>query len=118
LRRWSFDTTCRTYNATKCNGNDFDFNPATATINEDGLLPTGSRTSCYANWGSAFNRLFDMSGNVKEWAAERAPAVNPLRGGSYNNTSNGISCQFNFVVADDTFQFANVGFRCCRDTPP
>ncbi len=115
---WSYDTTCRTFNATKCNGNDYDFDPATATINEDGLLPTGARTSCYANWGSAFNRLFDMSGNVKEWTLERMPMVNPLRGGSYNNTSNGISCQFNFVVADDTFQFANVGFRCCRDTAP
>ena len=59
-----------------------------------------------------------MSGNVKEWNVQRSNGVNPLRGGSYNNTATGISCDFNFVVADDTFQFNNVGFRCCRDTAP
>jgi hypothetical protein len=114
---WSFDTACTTWAPSKCNGNDFDFDPGTAG-DQDGLRATSTMTACYANWGSSTNRIHDMSGNVKEWTLQRSANVNPLRGGSYNNTQAGISCTFNFVVADDTFQFANVGFRCCRDTAP
>jgi formylglycine-generating enzyme required for sulfatase activity len=77
--------------------------------------------SCYANWGSMVNRIFDLSGNAKEWvqAAAGDPANSArLRGGSYNNTSGGMRCDFRFAVGDDTFQFPNVGFRCCRSTAP
>ena len=59
-----------------------------------------------------------MSGNAKEWTNARSAGVNPLRGGSYDDTQIGISCQWNWVLADDTFRFQNVGFRCCRSTPP
>ena len=31
-----------------------------------------------------------------------------------DDTANGISCPLNFTLADDTFFFPNVGFRCCR----
>jgi formylglycine-generating enzyme required for sulfatase activity len=116
---WSFDAACRTYSATKCNGNDFDTNPATPAVNDDAVLATGSMPMCYANWGGMMsNRIFDMSGNVEEWTTPRAAGVNPIRGGSTNDTQGGMRCQFNFVVADDTFQFPSVGFRCCRSTMP
>ena len=115
--QWSYDSACTSYVASKCNGNDYDSNPA-APGNQDALLATAALTQCYAGWGGATNRIHDLSGNVKEWTLERSAAVNPMRGGSYNNTANGIACGFNFVVADDAFQFANVGFRCCRDTAP
>ncbi len=112
---WSYGSNCSTYAANTCNGNDYDFVPGGS--DQDGLLATGTLTSCYANHGGG-ERAFDMSGNLKEWTRERSGGVNPLRGGSFNNTAVGISCGFNFVVADDTFQFDNVGFRCCRTTAP
>jgi hypothetical protein len=115
---WSYGSNCSTYQPNTCNGNDYDFVPGGA--DQDGLLPTGPPTlaSCYANWGSTANRIFDLSGNLKEWTVARSAGVNPLRGGSYNNTAIGTSCDFDFAVADDTFQFPNVGFRCCRTTAP
>jgi hypothetical protein len=112
---WSYDTSCTTYQATKCNGNDYDCDSGTAG-DQDCLLAAGAKTLCHANWGAT--DIFDLSGNVKEWTLERSAGVNPLRGGSYNNTSVGISCDFDFAVADDAFLFPNVGFRCCRDTAP
>ena len=58
---------------------------------------------------------FDMSGNVKEWAAERSPGQNPLRGGSANNEVDGLACGLDFTLANDAFFFPNVGSRCCRN---
>jgi hypothetical protein len=113
-------TSCTTYTATSCNGNDYDFDSSTAA-DDDGLLPTKFLANCYANWGAVATRIFDLSGNAKEWTQSLAgdPAnTRRLRGGSFNNTANGIACNFTFAVADATFQFQNVGFRCCRDTAP
>ena len=106
---WSYSATCTTYDGTKCNGNDY-----AGTV--DQLIPGGSDASCYASWGTG-RTIFDLSGNAKEFT-RRSTGKNPLRGGSYNNTSKGISCQWNFVLAGDTFHFDNVGFRCCRSTAP
>jgi hypothetical protein len=64
--------------------------------------------------GPTTNDAFDMTGNVKEWAAERAAGQNPLRGGASNNEVDGLTCGLNFTLADDSFFFPNVGFRCCR----
>ena len=56
----------------------------------------------------------------RAWAAERGTPlpgesrVNPLRGGSFDNTATGTSCQFDFLTADDEFFLPNIGFRCCR----
>ena len=111
---WSYNNTCRTYSSTKCNGNDYDF--IAGGTDDDGLLDTNALANCYANWGGTSNQIFDMSGNLKEWVTgPMSPTTNPLRGGSYNNTQNGIRCDFNFTVADNTFRFPNVGFRCCKD---
>ena len=51
---------------------------------------------------------------MKEWTAARAANQNPIRGGSSNNTVDGISCELNFTLADNAFFFPDTGFRCCR----
>ena len=114
---WSFSTACTVWNPDTCNGVNYDFDAVTPG-DQNGVLPGGTLPQCYANWGSAADRVFDLSGNVKEWTEARAPGENPLRGGSYNNTAAGIGCGFDFVLAGDAFLFENVGFRCCRDTAP
>jgi hypothetical protein len=109
---WAYDENCRTYQPTACNGNDRDSNAA-LTGDQDAVTASGALSACFADWAAA-GKVFDMSGNVKEWTAQRSNAVNPIRGGSYNNTAEGIACGFNFLTADDSFYFENVGFRCCR----
>jgi len=116
--QWSYGSACGAYDPSACNGNDYDFDPMTTPEDEDGVLPTASLPLCFADWGTPADRIFDLSGNVKEWTEARSAGVNPLRGGAHNNTAGGIACPFDFVVGDDDFQFDNVGFRCCRDTAP
>ncbi|MCB9561661.1 MAG: hypothetical protein H6709_21280 [Kofleriaceae bacterium] len=107
---WAFASNPDTYVTTTCNGHDLD--PAS-----DAILPTGSVPSgqCYANQPAG--HVYDLSGNVKEWTAPRQIGNNPIRGGASNNTATGISCSLAFTLADDSFFFSNVGFRCCRDVP-
>lgn len=95
---------CHAYEATTCNGNDY-------TLGNDRVLPTGSLQYCYREHNSA--RVYDLSGNVKEWVEARSSGVNPLRGGAMNNTAAGTRCDFNFTLANDSFRFLNAGFRCC-----
>ena len=97
-----------------CNTSEYDH-----PVEPDGewLLPTGFMSLCYADHGAG-NEIFDLSGNAKEWTAARSAGVNPLRGGSMNNVASGSTCTFNFTVANDTFRFQNVGFRCCSDSQP
>ncbi len=109
--QWSYETDCKVYQADTCNGEDFDSIPGGG--DDDIMLATGSMNACFAEW-EAGGDAFDLSGNAKEWTAERSAGVNPLRGGSFNNTAIGTSCQFDFLTADDSFFLPNVGFRCCR----
>ena len=108
---WSEASSCTSYQTQVCNDANYDIDTMTPGI-QNGTKPTGFFSSCYSDWGG--QAVYDMSGNVKEWAQARSSGINPLRGGSYNNPSGGTECTSNFVVADDTFLFANVGFRCCR----
>jgi hypothetical protein len=87
--------------------NDHAFNAGA-----DATIPTGTDSGCHTTTG-----VFDMSGNVKEWALAHQPGQNPIRGGAANNTDSGTTCPLNFTLADDTFFFPNVGFRCCRAGP-
>lgn len=111
---WAFATNPRTEQPTTCNTDAFDTTPG--GTDQDEILATGSRPQCFADQTGA-NDGFDLTGNVKEWTAERAPNINPLRGGASNNETTGATCQINFTVADDDFFFPNVGFRCCRVKP-
>jgi len=95
-----------------CNDDEYDTNPV-ATGDQDDILPTGSMLQCFAN-GAGTADAYDMSGNVREWTAARAAGQNPIRGGSSNTSVTGTTCGLNFTLANDTFFFPNVGFRCCR----
>jgi len=110
-RTWAYATNRKTAQPQACNGDDYDTTPGGA--DDDGILPTGSLPQCYAD-GPGTADAYDMSGNVKEWTAARAPGQNPIRGGASNNEVSGLSCGLNFTLADDAFFFPNVGFRCCR----
>ncbi|MDX2018820.1 MAG: MopE-related protein [Deltaproteobacteria bacterium] len=110
---WSFANSCMTYQPGVCADANYDLDPALPGY-QNGLVATGSLASCNTSWGAA-GGIYDLSGNVKEWTAARAPGINPLRGGAYNNPVGGATCGSKFVVADDTFLFGDVGFRCCKD---
>ena len=107
--KWAMQPTPNTYITTACNDHDYNASIPQA----DQLLATGSLSQCFAA-DSASDHAFDMSGNAKEWVLAHQPGQNPIRGGSFDDTANGISCPLNFTLADDTFFFPNVGFRCCR----
>ena len=108
-----------TYQANTCNGNDYDTGvpcplPGTnPSGDQDEILNTGSMTSCYSLWGT--NRVYDMSGNVKEWTSTSPTSgYYQIRGGSSNVPQGGLTCTFDFTIAAPTFSFFNVGFRCCH----
>lgn len=109
---WAYGTSPNVASDTNCNAQPLDTDGVVAG-NQDDVLPTGALNNCYAN-GSAVNRAFDMSGNVREWTAARQPGNNPIRGGASNAPVNGTTCALDFTLANDTFFFPNVGFRCCR----
>ncbi|MCA9608106.1 MAG: SUMF1/EgtB/PvdO family nonheme iron enzyme, partial [Myxococcales bacterium] len=112
---YGYATSCSTYQMSTCNGNDYDAIPGGA--DDDALLMTGARPSCYASFPGG-GQVWDISGNVWEWTQPRSAGVNPMRGGSYNNPGPALRCDFDFVVASNTYQLANVGFRCCSSTAP
>ncbi len=122
---WSYDGTpvCTAYSANTCNGNDYDCNAITAG-NQDCLLATESLADCGSDWDPAagvVDRAYDLSGNAKEWTSTNPAGGGVeyrLMGGSYNNPSGGIRCDFLFTVAEPDFHFPNVGFRCCADNAP
>ncbi|MCX5741328.1 MAG: MopE-related protein [Proteobacteria bacterium] len=112
--KWAYQSTPNTFQPGVCNSDELDADLPPATPgDQDDILPSGSLAACFANGALALD-VYDLSGNAKEWTAARQPGQNPIRGGSSNNTADGISCPLNFTLADDDFFFPNVGFRCCR----
>jgi len=120
-----------TYDGTKCNGNDYA-KPTGATT-----VATGSAAGCVSVISTTPSlKLFDMSGNVKEWVATdlttTAPASNPtcttppclfeLRGGAYDiasftvggtTSAPGLQCDASIPAPVTEVRLPSVGFRCC-----
>jgi hypothetical protein len=85
----------RIYQGPTCNGLNVD--PRTAPA------PTGAFTGCVSPSG-----VFDMSGNVAEWAEDRRAL-----GGAYNSVQANLTCQRADADVNPTVAEPTVGFRCC-----
>jgi hypothetical protein len=113
---WGTSSSCDSYNEGTCNSHDPGTNPGETESDE--LKPTGAKSSCYIDFGSA-GKVYDMSGNAKEWTVgAQSPGQNPLRGGSYNNNPEALRCDFDFNLAAADVRLPNVGFRCCSSAAP
>ncbi|MCL4226138.1 MAG: hypothetical protein KJZ91_16870 [Myxococcales bacterium] len=99
-----------TYSPTACNGSDYD--PVPGGVNEDHAIPTGNLATCEAQDLSR-----DQSGNLKEWVDDprivSGQLVHTLRGGSFDNHRDGLTCDFDLTVVPTSYIFPNTGFRCC-----
>ena len=88
-----------TYDGTVCNGKD---------ANKGGVVPTGSMTNCEG----PVTGLFDMSGNVVEWA--ECDAAHCYRiSGNHHSPASILTCanySGNYASAENDGQ----GFRCCK----
>ena len=99
-----------------CNGNDYD--PDCTPPDDDILLPTGTSYGCPTKPAQSAcvsaAGAFDLSGNLKEWTSTQIlPGAFNVRGGAYDTSAGGMTCQFSFVSMDASFSYANLGFRCC-----
>jgi formylglycine-generating enzyme len=97
------------YDAQACNGRD---NIGHGCLSSCMLAPTGSQASCKTPSG-----IYDLSGNVSEWADECAGYSNAaepcaIRGGSVAQDASALLCKSSQTPPRSTrAQF--VGFRCC-----
>jgi hypothetical protein len=112
---WSSADSCSSYKDGVCNGHSTSSQSGDA--DSDALQVTGSKSDCHANVGDG--RVFDLSGNAKEWTTGgQSPDTNPLRGGSYNNSAEGLRCDFDFALGAKDLRLPNIGFRCCSNVEP
>ena len=125
--RGAAGSACATgYTGTKfCNlAQSFDFNSGVGG-DQDGLLPTASNLlqNCWADWSGlqsntvATNRLFDLTGNLRELTKDGADYK--TMGGAFNTESEaGAACGFTFYSVAQDFKFYDTGFRCCFTSDP
>jgi Putative metal-binding motif len=110
-----------------CNiGPSYDFDPVTPGL-QSGLLVTGSAAlkNCWADWSAlngnvaANNKIFDITGNLRE-LTKSAALTYPVLGGAFNSQSEaGATCSFQFyTTTDPKFQLFDLGFRCCFSADP
>jgi hypothetical protein len=110
------------YQPNACNGNDFDID--CSAPDEDELMSTGTAYGCPAPAASLCvspSGAYDLSGNLKEWTGTQvtmSPPTYRIRGGAYDNIASGLTCQFDFLAAQDDYYFTNLGFRCCASVTP
>ena len=105
---WSFNAACATASTTTCSVYERGLGAASAS---------GTATACYVQWGTDA-RIYDLTGNVREWVQPRSAGQNPLRGGSFDTVLDGSTCSFSFLSLNNDFRYANSGFRCCSNTAP
>jgi hypothetical protein len=109
-----------------CNlGVSYDFDAAAAGT-QHGLLPTAASQlqNCWADWSglngnsAATNKLYDITGNLREITKSGAN-VYPALGGSFlTDTDAGATCSFAFYAVDQSFKLFDLGFRCCFSADP
>jgi hypothetical protein len=111
-----------TFSANTCNGKDAD-------LTKDALRVTGGASNTCATIDADSDaldeRIYDMSGNLKEWTNDpQSDGVPPdpdgytVRGGAYDSTYFGMRCDFSFTVLPPSFYYPNLGFRCCSNAAP
>jgi hypothetical protein len=111
-----------TYDAMACNGKDYDHD--CAAPNEEELLPTGTPFGCLPPATTACISaagVIDLSGNAREWTStlvSTLPDTRRVKGGSFNDIRQGLTCQRSFISFAESIAFPNLGFRCCSDTDP
>ncbi len=114
-----------TYSKITCNG--FDYGAGAP-------LTAGTATGCTSDFGMAVGKVYDLSGNVKEWAATALDTATPahptayeMRGGAYNTlsfvdsssgtattTAVGLQCDSTAPAPTSDVLLPSVGFRCCH----
>ena len=94
------------YDGSNCNGSDYLLDAST---------PTGDAMDCF----SSSTGTWDMSGNLREWTMDYRGQTDDgenlftLRGGSYLDSDDGLTCQFTGSVYVESAFTPQVGFRCC-----
>ncbi len=111
-----------TYNANACNGEDYD--PDCSGSLDDYAVPTASpigcpkpaTSICVSSWGGA-GKIYDMSGNLREWTATSPDSgLRRIRGGAFDNVKEALTCEFNFWTETESSLYFDLGFRCCSNT--
>ncbi len=115
------------YVGTTCVGYDY-----TAPAPNTAPAATGAATMCISDLSAtAGDELYDMSGNVKEWALTTVtPPAYEIRGGAYdiasflNNSAMpvvriapGLQCDASSPAPAVPVRLPSVGFRCCLPGP-
>jgi len=114
-----------TYSKTTCNG--FDYGAGAP-------ITGGTATGCTSDFGMAVGKVYDLSGNTKEWVATTLSGTTPfhptafeMRGGAYNTLSfvdrssgtavtvaAGLQCDSTTAAPTSDVLLPSVGFRCCH----
>jgi len=105
-----------------CNGHDV--NAAPGNIGDpnnpttDTLLASGAKARCFTEFSGG--NVFDLSGNAKEWVddASYTGDARALRGGSFNDLSSAMRCDYDLAAANRDIRLPTIGFRCCSTTAP
>lgn len=93
---------------------------------QDGLL-TGNDPllqNCWADWSSlqgntsATNKIFDITGNLREIVKVAANQYVLAGGSNLTRSPAGATCTFNGAVVDQNYRLQDSGFRCCFSSDP
>jgi hypothetical protein len=109
-----------------CNLAAFDTSVFTSG-DQDGVLVSGSAElrNCWADWTGLFgntaatNKVFDLTGNLRELTKGTTPGTYIALGGSnLTQLEAGATCSFAGFTVDQSFGSRDTGFRCCFTQDP